>query len=254
MAFVRVGRKPVAGIGPGGVYGRGRAGADGHCIAGAVFDAGGGGRLARRARPTKRLGGTPRPTIRCARRARPIGVAELFGRDGIRIGPEAATISLRIQFGGGVGWIGVEPLVVPSEAVADHLEIDVGGAEPYRADDASVFVLRFPRYGNVLAEDVIGEPLLALLPERLILLRRVDGVKADFVFDGRAVGAGGGGRDGARPSRKDGDRVAVRYLYHPSAEVVAKSRTTQETEANAYYPKNHNLHYTPPRVVLSIMK
>ena len=202
VAFVRVGGKPVAGVGPDVVYRRGGARADGHCVAGAVFDAGGGGRLAR----------TPRPTIRRARRARPT-MSEFFGRNGIGIGPEAATVLLRIQFCGGVDGIGIEALVVMREAVAEHLKVYVGGAEPYRAEDASVLVFRFPRYGNVLAEDVIGEPLLALLPERLILLRRVDSVKPDFMLDGGSIGGG-----------KQSDRVAVDDTNDPPPHLVGEKR------------------------------
>ena len=41
VAFVAVCGKPEAGVGPGGVDGRGGTRANGHCVAGAVFDAGG---------------------------------------------------------------------------------------------------------------------------------------------------------------------------------------------------------------------
>lgn len=70
VAFVRVGGKPVAGVGPGGVDGCGRARGDGECAAGAVFGAGGGGndgRRGRRANPTGQRGRSPRPTLRRAR-------------------------------------------------------------------------------------------------------------------------------------------------------------------------------------------
>ena len=40
VAFVAVCGKPEAGVGPGGVDRRGETRTDGHCVAGAVFDAG----------------------------------------------------------------------------------------------------------------------------------------------------------------------------------------------------------------------
>ena len=129
VAFVRVDGKPVAGVGPSGVYRRGCAGADRHCVAGAVFNARGGVCVFVR-----------RCDKRRARRARPT-MSEFFGRDGVGIGPEAATGGAGFRFGGGIDRIGVEALVMPGIAVVQHLEIDVGRTKPHRAENASVLVL-----------------------------------------------------------------------------------------------------------------
>ena len=129
VAFVRVGGKPKARVRPSGVYGRGRAGVDGHCVTGTVFDAGSGVCFFVR-----------RCYKRRARRARPT-MSEFFGRDGVGIGPEAATGGAGFRFGGGIDRIGVEALVMPGIAVVQHLEIDVGRTKPHRAENASVLVL-----------------------------------------------------------------------------------------------------------------
>ena len=117
--------------------------------------------------------------------------------------PESAAVLTRIHFRRGVGGGGVESLVVPRHAVAQHREVDVGGAEVHDAEDASVLVLRLPPDKNVLAEDVLGQLLFRLLPERLRLLRRVDSVESYLVLCVRRV--------------DDCDRVAVGDLYDASA-------------------------------------
>lgn len=88
----------------------------------------------------------------------------------------------RFGFGGDVGGRVVEALVMVGETVADHLQVDVFSADEDRAEDTAVFVLGFPLYGDVFAEDVVRELLLRLLPEGLRLLWSVDCVEADFVL------------------------------------------------------------------------
>ena len=117
--------------------------------------------------------------------------------------------------GGGVNRVGVEALVVPRESVAEHLEVDVGRAEPYGAKDASVLVFGFPFYGNVLAGNVVGKPLSRLLAERLMRFGRVDSVKADFML---RTAAG-----------KDCDRVAVGDTHDATTQLFGTSRKAQAT-------------------------
>ena len=117
--------------------------------------------------------------------------------------------------GGGVNWIGVEALVVPRKSVSKHLEVDVGRAEPYGAEDASVLVFGFPFYGNVLAGNVVGKPFFRLLAERLVRFGRVDSVKADFML---RTAAG-----------KDCDRVAVGDTHDATMQLLGAGRKAQAT-------------------------
>ena len=150
-------------------------------------------------------------------------MTEFFWRDGVRIDPETATGGAGFRFGGGVNWVGVEALVVMRIAITEHLEVDVGRAEPYRAEDASVLVFGFPFYGNVLAGNVVGKPFFRLLAERLVRFGRVDSVKADFEL--------GNGRDVRCPSGrgKDGDRIAIRDTNNTTMQLLGAGRKAQAT-------------------------
>ena len=180
MAFVAVCGKPEAGVGPGGVDGRGGARADGHCVAGAVFDA----------RRGRYCGGRRRRS-----RGRFAAVTVLLGWDRVGVGPETAAVLPRFGFCRGVGGRRVEALVMVCVAIAHHLQVDVFSADEDCAEDAAVLVLGLPHYGNVFAEDVVRELLFRLLPEGLRLLGRVDCVEADLVL--------------GVPVADDCDRVAV---------------------------------------------
>ena len=208
VALVGIGGKPIAGVGPLVADWRGLATADRHRAAGEVFLAvlrdACPYRLARSGRAGNRnlSGGAVR-------------MAKLLRLDGIGVGPESAAVLPRIHFRRGVGGGGVETLVVPRHAVAQHLLVDVDGAEIHDAEDASVLVLRLPPDKNVLAVDVLGQLLFRLLPERLRLLRSVDSVKADLVL----------GVAGA----EDRQRIAVGDLNHPSAQLRARRRVRRAT-------------------------
>jgi hypothetical protein len=101
------------------------------------------------------------------------------------------------------------------ETIAHHLQVDVGIADEDCAENATVFVLGLPLYGNVFAEDVVRELLLRLLPEGLRLLGRVDCVEADLVLgvlvaedcDGVAVGDGDNAALEGFDSRRERGRV-----------------------------------------------
>ena len=67
--------------------------------------------------------------------------------------PYTALGCLRGAFGGGVGCGGVEVLVVPGIAVANHLEIDVYLSKVDDAEDASVSVGRLVLDENFPAAD-----------------------------------------------------------------------------------------------------
>ena len=104
---------------------------------------------------------------------------------------------------------------MPRESVAEHLEVDVGRAEPYRAEDASVLVFGLPFYGNVLAGNVVGKPFFRLLAERLVRFWHIDSVEADFV-----LGVGG---------IKDGDRIAIGDTNDATMQLFGAGRKTQAT-------------------------
>ena len=67
--------------------------------------------------------------------------------------PEPALGRLCFAFGGGIGWGGVEVLVVPGVAVANHLEIGVHLSKIDDAEYASVSVSRLGLDENFLAAD-----------------------------------------------------------------------------------------------------
>jgi len=86
-------------------------------------------------------------------------VTVLLGWDRVGVGPEAAAVLPRFGFGSGVGGRRVEALVVVGEAVAHHLQVDVGIADEDCAEDAAILVLGLPRYSDVFVENVVRELL-----------------------------------------------------------------------------------------------
>ena len=182
VAFVGIGREPVAGVGPGGVDGRGRARGDRECAAGVVFGAGGGG----------------------GRRWNT--VAELLGRDGIRIRPKATLGGAGFGFGLRVGGRGVVLLVMPREPCLEHFEIGVLAIDEDRAEDALVAVALRPDHAHLAVRDETGEELPRGVSECLFLLWRVNPVKADFV-----LGFGG---------VEDRERIAVGDLHHAAHQTI----------------------------------
>lgn len=197
VAFVRVGGKPVAGVGPGGVDGRGRARGDGERAASVVFDAGGGGGRDG-ARPSR--GGGRRWNA----------VAELLGRDGIETGPEAATSGAGGGFGLRVGRRGVKALVVPGVARLEHFEVDFFSVGVDRSEDAIVFVTLAPRYAHLFSRDETGEVASGGIAVGLVLFWRVNPLEANLVLRFGRV--------------KDGDRIAVGHL-HDTADEVGRRQT-----------------------------
>ena len=180
MAFVRVGGKPIASVGPCVVYRRGGSRADGKRGASAVFDARGrGGTVGAGRRPYRCCGGAVGAGRRPYR-----GMAELLGWDGVGVGPEATAVLPRFVFGGGVGGRGVETLVVPGVASLEHFEVDVASVDVDFAEDAPVLVAALVSDADIFAEDEGGEVVFRLLPERLMGFGRVNSVEADFVLGG----------------------------------------------------------------------
>ena len=142
-------------------------------------------------------------------------MAELLRLDGIGVGPESEAVLTRIAFRRGVGGGGVETLVVPRHAVAQHREVDVDGAEIHDAEDASVLVLRLPLYDDVPVEDKRRKTLLGFLAEGLRFLGSVDSVETNLVLG--VVGA------------EDCQCIAVGDLDHPSAQLRARRRVRRAT-------------------------
>ena len=138
-------------------------------------------------------------------------MSELFGRDWVLVLPESAFVLPRFGFGGGIRGVIVVALVVVGEAIAEHFKIDVAAINVDRAEDASVLVALGVSDADVFAEDERRKMLFRLLPERLRLLWCVDSVKTYFVLRVRRV--------------DDCDRVAVRDLYHATANLDGNAVT-----------------------------
>ena len=132
-------------------------------------------------------------------------MAELLGRDGIRIRPEAATSGAGDGFGLRVGRRGVELLVMPSVARAQHGEVDFCTLDVDGAEDAVVLVSFAPGDAHLLPRDETGEVALGGIAVGLALFGSVDSLEADFALVFGGV--------------ENGDCISIRHLDHTADEV-----------------------------------
>ena len=209
MAFVGIGREPVAGVGPLVADWRGGSRGDGERGAGAVFDA------------FRRRGG--------------FAVSELFGRGWVGVEPKATAILPRFQFSGGVGGSRVETLIMPRQTGTEHFKVDVELVNVDRAEDASVLVALSVFDADVLAEDERRKMLLRDIAECLRLLRRVDALKPNLVLDIRRV--------------EDRDRVAVGDLYDAAVNlrIIGHAANTEKSRECRRQNQHSPLHVPSPR-------